>query len=46
MVERVLEISVFLIALYIVVINAEGFSTAVSSIGNVYSKSVKTLQGR
>lgn len=46
MFDRVLEISLTLILVYLVLSRAQGFSTAISSIGGVYVSSVKALQGR
>jgi len=46
MITRVLEITFVLIILYLVLANAYGFSSAVTSIGSVYTTSVKALQGR
>lgn len=46
MVARLIEGSIVLIALYLVIVNAAGFSSVVRSIGSVYASSVKVLQGR
>lgn len=46
MIDRILEITFVLILVYLVLSMSEGFSQSITSIGNVYSKSVKTLQGR
>ena len=44
--EHVIEVTFTLIVVYLVLANAFGFSSAVTSIGNVYVQSVKALQGR
>jgi len=46
MIQRVIEITFTLILVYLILANAFGFSSVVSSIGNVYVQSVKALQGR
>lgn len=45
-VNRVVEITFVLVALFLVLSNAGAFGTVVTSIGNVYSSSVRTLQGK
>jgi hypothetical protein len=44
--SRWLEITFMLIVLYLVLKNAKGFSSAITSLGGVYTSSVKVLQGR
>ncbi len=46
MVQRILEITVTLILVYLVLSRAEGFSTAIGAISGAYTSSVKALQGR
>lgn len=46
MVNRVLEITFVLVMAYLVIANANNFSTAVKAVGGVYIGAVKTLQGR
>lgn len=46
MVAKVIEGTVFLVALYLVVANASGFSTVTNAIGSNYATAVKTLQAR
>lgn len=43
---KYLEGAVVLIAVYLVVTNFVGFSSAVNSVGGVFNQSFKTLQGR
>lgn len=45
-VTQILEITFTLILLYLVLSNASAFSSITTSIGNVYTSAVKTLQGR
>lgn len=45
-VGKVLEITFILVLMYLVLTNGNAFSQVVSSIGSVYTSSVKTLQGR
>lgn len=45
-VGRILEISFILIFVYLVVTNFVGFSSATSAVGNLYTGSVRALQGR
>ncbi|HEY6022327.1 MAG TPA: hypothetical protein VIY48_21455 [Candidatus Paceibacterota bacterium] len=44
--SQIIEATVVLVVLYLVLANAFGFSTVLATAGNVYSTSVKTLQGR
>jgi hypothetical protein len=44
--SRILEITFVAIVLYLVLSNAKGFSSALSSLSNAYTSGVKTLQGR
>ncbi len=46
MVGKVIEGTVFLVALYLVVANAGNFSTVVNSVGGQYANAVKVLQAR
>jgi hypothetical protein len=46
MVGRVFEITFLLIILYLVLANAQAFSTVLGAASGAYSKSVSTLQGR
>lgn len=46
MVGKVIEGTVFLVALYLVVANASNFSTVVNSVGGQYFNAVKVLQAR
>jgi hypothetical protein len=46
MVGNIIEASLVLIALFLVVTNAQGFSDAANSVGGVYVNAVKALQGR
>ena len=41
-----MTLSIGVVVLLIVVTNAQGFSTALSSAGDVYANQLKTLQGR
>lgn len=43
---QALEIAFVAVLAYLVLTNAGGFSQIAASIGNVYTSSVKTLQGR
>lgn len=43
---RILEITMVAIVLYLVLTNAFGFSSIISTAGEVYAKSVTALQGR
>lgn len=43
---RILEISFVLIFVYLVVTNFVGFGAGVNAIGNLYTGSVRALQGR
>ena len=45
-VAKVLSGTGVLIALYLVVKNASGTTSVINSLGNIYTKSVTTLQGR
>lgn len=45
-VGRILEITFVAVILYLILANAFGFSSIVTSLGNVYVKSVGALQGR
>lgn len=45
-VSKILEITFVLVLVFLVITNANGFSSAVRAIGGVYSSAVKTLQGR
>lgn len=42
----IIESTFVLIVVYLVLANAFGFSSAMSSIGDLYTSSVRTLQGR
>lgn len=44
--ERMFEVSFTLILVYLILNNAVGFSSVISSAGAVYVNSVKALQGR
>jgi hypothetical protein len=44
--NRWIEITFVLIILYLVLSNAFGFSSAVRSLGKVYTDAVRSLQGR
>jgi hypothetical protein len=43
---RVIEGTITLILAYLVIANADKFSTAASAVGSVYTDAVKALQGR
>lgn len=43
---RVIEVTFLLVLAYLVVANADGFSTAIRAMGNTYTGAVRTLQGR
>lgn len=45
-VSRIIEVSFLLVLVYLVLSNGSSFGQVVSSIGSVYSGSIKTLQGR
>lgn len=45
-IEQLFEITLVLVLVYLVLSNAFGFSTVVSSFGQAYTSSVKVLQGR
>lgn len=42
----IIESTFVLILVYLVVSNAYGFSTSMKAVGDLYTSSVKTLQGR
>jgi hypothetical protein len=44
--NRIIEVTVTLIVLYLLFTNAGAVSQLLSAAGNVYTQSVKTLQGR
>lgn len=44
--DHVVEVSFTLILVYLILNNATGFSSVLSTAGNVYVQSVKALQGR
>jgi hypothetical protein len=46
MVRQVIELTLVLVALYLVLTNASGFANVARSLGGVYTSSVKALQGR
>ena len=46
MVSNILSGTALLIAIYLVVKNAKGTASVINSLGGVYTKSIKTLQGR
>lgn len=46
MVRSIIEVTLVLILVYLVLVNAQGFASAVRAIGSVYTSSVKALQGR
>lgn len=46
MIGRVLEGTATLVLVYLILTNAQGFSTAAQAAGGVYTGAVKTLQGR
>ncbi len=43
---QIIEGTVFLIMLYLIVVNWQGFSNVLRATGAVYTSSVRTLQGR
>ncbi len=43
---QIIEGTIFLIALFLVLTNADSFGTAAQAIGSVYTNSVKPLQAR
>lgn len=43
---RIVEGTITLILVYLVVANADKFSTAAGAVGSVYTEAVKALQGR
>lgn len=45
-ISKVLSGTALLIAVYLVVKNAKGTASIINSLGGVYTKSIKTLQGR
>lgn len=45
-VSKILSGTALLIALYLVIDNAKGTASIINSLGGVYTKSIKTLQGR
>ena len=45
-IAKVLSGTAVLIALYLVIKNAGGTTSIINALGNVYTKSVTTLQGR
>lgn len=45
-VSKILSGTALLIAIYLVVKNAKGTASIINSLGGIYTKSVKTLQGR
>ncbi len=45
-VERILEITITAIVLYLVLTNAQGFSSIIGAGASAYTESVKALQGR
>lgn len=46
MIGRILEGTATLVLVYLILTNAQGFSTAASAAGKTYVDAVKTLQGR
>jgi hypothetical protein len=46
MIGRILEITFVAVLVYLVLSNAGAFSVAMSSITNMYTRGVQTLQGR
>ena len=46
MVGRVIEGTITLVAVYLILSNASGFSAAAQAVGNGYVGAVKALQGR
>lgn len=45
MIARIIEVTFMLVLAYLILKNASGFSSAVRSVGSVYTSSVKALQG-
>lgn len=45
-VERILEITITAVVLYLVLTNGQAFSNIITSAGSVYAESVRALQGR
>lgn len=45
-ISKILSGTALLIAVYLVVDNAKGTASVINSLGGVYTKSIKTLQGR
>lgn len=45
-VTNIIEATFLLILVFLVVVNANGFNTAATAIGGVYTSAVKALQGR
>lgn len=43
---RIIEVTFTLIAMYIIIINADKFSTAANAVGGVYVNAVRALQGQ
>jgi len=43
---RIIEGTITLILAYLVIANADKFSTAASAVGSVYTDAVRALQGR
>lgn len=46
MIGRIIEVTFTLIAMYLIIINADKFSTAANAVGGVYVNAVRTLQGQ
>jgi hypothetical protein len=46
MIGKVLEITFVLVVAYLILANAQSFSIAAQTVGQVYEGAVKTLQGR
>ena len=46
MVGNIIEATLFLVALFLIVTNSQGFSTAIGATGSVYTQADKALQGR
>ncbi len=46
MVSRIIEITFTLILVYLILNNANGFSSSVSAVSSAYNSAVKSLQGR
>lgn len=44
--SQILEITFMLILIYLVVVNADGFSNSIRALGSVYTSAVRALQGR